>query len=138
MTMPDEIKLPDPVVAAQWTGVARHVLTYGGGMLSGLGFVMPSWLGGLTDPQLNVIISGIMFFSGLGMFGVIRSKIDKWRNRQEMVATAMLSARQGEPLVVTVTPPGQPNTVASVSGKEQAEAPTVPANAPIEQPSPAS
>src|SRR6185295_9154491 len=120
MTMPDEVKLPDPVVAAQWASVARHALTYGGGLLSAFGIAMPAWLSGLSDPQLNVIISGVLFFGGLGMLGigVIRARYDKWKTRQETVASVMVSAQQGVPLVVTVTPPGQPNTVAAVSGRE--------------------
>lgn len=129
MTMPEEIvRLPDPLVAAQWAGVVRHALTYGGGALSALGVAMPSWLSGLSDPQLNLIVSAVIFFGGLGMgvVGFVMSQIDKRRARGREVAAAITSVEKGTPVTVTVTPSGQPNIATKISADELNKAPTVP------------
>ena len=101
---------------------------------------MPSWLSGLSDPQLNVIVSGVLFFGGLGMlaFGIIRSRLDKWLARGREVAAAVTSAERRTPVTVTVTPPGEPNVAVRVSAAEQNAAPDVPINqAPLPAPRPA-
>lgn len=119
---------PDPLAVAQWASVGRHALTYGGGFLSAFGVALPSWLGSLTDPQLNLIMSGVLFFGGLGMaaVGVVKGRIDKWRARRKLIASTVASAELRQPVVVTVTPPGQANTIALVPLAEIAAAPSAP------------
>jgi hypothetical protein len=132
MTMPDPFNdTPDPLAVAQWASVGRHALTYGGGFLSAFGLAMPSWLGSLSDPQINLIVSGVLFFGGLAMagIGVVRGRIDKWRAQRKLVASVDQSAMRGEPVVVTVTPPGEDNTITRVSPAEIIAAPSVPSDA---------
>lgn len=128
---------PDPVKAAQWASLGRHALTYGGGVLSSFGVSMPSWLTGVTDPQITNIVMAGMFFGGLAMSaaGFLKGRWDAWRKRQILVASSVASAEHGIPVAVAVTPAGMPNIATAISVSEQVAAPSVPAGVPP-QPAP--
>jgi hypothetical protein len=125
--MTDQITLPpppDPVKVAQWTGQIRALLPFVGGALASAGIVIPS----LTDAQISGYISAAMTAAGIASYAAsaVWSWYQKVKDRKMLVASAVASAQHGAPVVVTVTPEGQPNVATRVSPAEQAAAPSVP------------
>ncbi len=120
---------PDPTKAAQWAGQIRALLT----LLAGAGIVGGAWAGVSVEQITNWVTLAMWAAAGVGAaWASYKSWQDKIKQRQEKVATAMVSAAQGVPLVVSVTPPGVENTVAQVSATEQAAAPTLPLGAVVQ------
>ncbi len=115
---------PDPVKVAQYAGQIRAFLSLIGGVLAGLGIVLPTF----TDAQINGYVSAAMIIMGLVSYGIaaFKSWQAKTADRQALVASAKASAQHGTAVVVTVTPPGQDNVATKISATEQATAPSVP------------
>ncbi len=115
---------PDPVKVAQWAGQARALVTLFGGVLAGVGIVLPAF----TDTQLSGYITAGMTLVGLASYAA--AAVHSWRqktaDRAITVASAVASAESGTPVVVSVTPVGQPNIATRVSATEVASAPVVP------------
>lgn len=118
---------PDPTTIAQWTGQLRTLIALAGGL--GLG---GAWLGHITDQEISGDLTAIFTVGGLALWAgaAIWSWIAKLRAataaRTSAVASAVQSAQTGTPVVVTVTPPGQPNIATLISPAEVAAAPAVP------------
>jgi hypothetical protein len=79
----------------------------------------------LTGTQLDQL-SGILLMLAAGGWSAIQKWLSQRTNRTALVASAVASAQHGAPVVVTVTPEGQPNVATRVSPAEQAAAPSVP------------
>jgi hypothetical protein len=124
---------PDPVKVAQWAGQIRSFLSLIGGVLAGVGIVLPSF----TDTQINGYVYATMTIVGLVSYGVAAYKSWQAKNadRKALVASAKASAQHGTAVVVTETPPGQENVAVKISATEQAAAPSVPQGVPP-QPAP--
>jgi hypothetical protein len=127
--MSTEINLPpppDPVKVAQWAGQIRALLPFIGGALASAGIVIPS----LTDAQISGYISAAMTAAGIASYAAsaVWSWYQKVRDRKMLVASAVASAQHGAAVVVTVTPPGEPNIATRISPAEQVAAPSVPIN----------
>ncbi len=127
----NNITPPDPTKAAQWAGQIRALLT----LLAGAGIVGGAWAGVSVEQLTNWVTLAMWATAGAGAaWASYKSWQDKIKQRQEKVATAMVSAQNGTPLIVSVTPPGVENTVARVSVAEQDAAPTVPMGAVVQPP----
>jgi len=94
------------------------------GALATMGVTLPS----LTDTQISGYVYAVMYFGAIGLYAW--SAIWSWRQktaaRAKEIAAAVASAEHGVPVVVTVTPPGEPNIATRVSATEAAAAPSVP------------
>ncbi len=116
--------MPDPTRVAQWAGQIRAIMPLIGGVLGAFGIAIPT----LSDAQLSGYISAAMILIGLGMYAW--SAYTSWQaknaDRKVLVASTVASVQHGTPVVVTVTPEGQPNVATKVSATEQATAPSVP------------
>ena len=118
---------PDPVYVAQWTGQIRTIVALAGGI--GIG---GAWLQHITDAQISNDVTAMITVLGLVSYAV--AAFYSWKQKRdaataahtEKVASAVASANAGMPVVVTVTPPGQPNIATAVSPLEAARAPKAP------------
>jgi hypothetical protein len=121
-TLPPLPPPPDPVKVEQWAGQIRTLVA----VLSGAGLLGAAWAGVSTEQIANYLTA---ILTAAGLAGAAWSAFKSWRQksmqRSVAVASAVASANAGVPVIVTVTPPGQPNTAASVSSAEIAAAPKV-------------
>jgi len=114
---------PDPVKANQWAGQIRALIA----LLVGAGIVGGAWTG-VTVEQITNWVTLAMWAAAAA--GAAFTSYKSWRAHAEeravTVASSIASAQHGTPVVVTVTPEGQPNIVTTISPAEQAAAPSVP------------
>jgi hypothetical protein len=114
---------PDPVKVAQWAGQIRTLIA----LLAGAGLIGGVWAG-VSAEQIANWLTAILTIVGLA--GAAWVSVTSWwaktHDRQVLVASTVASVQAGTPVVVTVTPAGQPNTTTRVSEAERADAPTVP------------
>jgi len=114
---------PDPVKATQWAGQIRALIA----LLAGAGIVGGAWAGVTIEQITNWVTLAMWAAAGAG---AVFTSYKSWKahaaERAITVASAMASVQQGTPVVVTVTPPGEPNIVTAISPKEQADAPSAP------------
>ena len=122
---------PDPVKAQQYAGQIRTLIA----LLAGAGVIGGAWIG-VSQEQLVSLVTAAMTLASL--VGAAWAAISSWRQkaaaRAELAASARESASRGTPVVVTVTPAGEPNALTHISATEAARAPSVPLGA---TPSPA-
>lgn len=117
-------KPPDPVVVAQWAGLARTLIAAlaGAGMLGGV------WAS-VSAEQIANLLTAVLTVGGAGAWAAV-AVWSMWQKRQARrgeVASAVASAEIGRPVIVTETPVGVPNIATRVSATEAAAAPSVPA-----------
>jgi hypothetical protein len=88
----------------------------------------------LTGTQLDQL-SGAALILAMAGWSAVQKWIAAQTSRTAQVAAAVASVEKGSPVVVTVTPEGQPNVATKISATEQAAAPSVPMSTPP-QPAP--
>ena len=104
-------------------GLVRGVV----GIASGFGF---AWATSVSGDQITMVATAIVAVGMLG-WSMYQKIADIRANRRTAVASAVASAQHGVPVVVTETPPGQPNVATKISATEQAAAPSVPQGTPL-------
>jgi hypothetical protein len=126
--MSAEINLPpppDPVKVAQWAGQIRALIA----LLAGAGLIGGVWAG-VSAEQVTNALTALLTLAGVA--GAAWASFTSWRakqaDRKALVASAVASAQHGAAVVVTVTPPGEPNIATRISPAEQVAAPSVPIN----------
>jgi len=115
---------PDPLVVAQYAGLARTLIA----ALAGAGILGGAWAAVSAEQIANLLtafltVGGALMTAGVALWSM-------WQKRQARrgeVASAKASAEIGAPVIVTVTPEGMPNVATRVSAIEVAAAPSVPA-----------
>lgn len=120
---------PDPLVAAQWAGLARTLIA----ALAGAGLLGAAWTAVSLEQLTNYATLLLMLVSAAGgAWSAYRS----WRQKAEAaaaarrgeVSAAKASAQIGVPVTVTETPPGHENRAVLITPAEQAAAPSAPVN----------
>lgn len=123
---------PDPLVAAKWAGQIRTLIA----VLAGAGIIGSAWAG-VSVEQISSLVTVAMTAISLGAWAwaAYKSWQDKNQARAVLVSSSAASAQKGEPVVITVTPPGQANIATKIPQAEINAAPSIPAGPP--QPAPA-
>ncbi len=123
---------PDPTKVALYTSDALTALK----LLSGAGIISGAWVSSVSTDRVSALISvGLYVFGAAGAIGgwlATRWRVHKAAAdaRKTAVASAAASVKLGAPVIVTETPPGQPNVATLISATEQAAAPSVPTDVP--------
>lgn len=82
---------PDPVFVAIVTGLLRHVLT----LLSGVGLVTGTY----SDSLITIVASSLVGIA-MASWSLIQKVQARRASRASSIASARISAEQGEPIVV--------------------------------------
>jgi hypothetical protein len=108
---------PDPVRVAQYVSTGLSILK----AAAGAGIVGTAWASSVSPENMTAFVTFVMY--GISIAGLVAGWLGSlWQHhlqavaaRKTLVASAVASAQSGAPVVVTVTPPGQPNIVTPVS-----------------------
>jgi hypothetical protein len=129
--MSTEINLPpppDPVKVAQWVSTGLSILK----AAAGAGLVGTAWAASVSPEKMTAFITFLMYAMSVaalvvGWLGSLWQRhLEAVAARKVLVASAVASAQHGAPVVVTVTPTGEPNIATRISPAEQVAAPSVP------------
>lgn len=118
LTIAEWIKPYLPIIGAVIRGLVQ--------IASGFGF---TWALAVSGDQITMATTAAAMLATLLWSAWQKVQAVKTA-RLETVAAAKASAALGQPVIVTVTPPGQPNVVTKISATEIAQTPSAPLDVP--------